>query len=182
MTLGDLILDSGCEKKACLDPIVAPSLLIHTCLQRTEGSAMRTVCSFHPSISAAIFTYRSTEPFMSRLKTNHVTPTHEIVSGLVNEFLQMLGEGEAGPTKETHGSILLMIENTIYIHLYFIYTHIYILHLDQVQMNRLQSLLRHLLRLVNCCASHPCLLRNFAPTNMNIRSVGTSPSCFDSDL
>ena len=30
------------RKKACLDPIVAPSLLIHTCLQRTEGSAMRT--------------------------------------------------------------------------------------------------------------------------------------------
>ena len=29
----------------------------------------------------------------------------------------MLGEGEAGPTKETHGSILLMIENTIYIYI-----------------------------------------------------------------
>ena len=63
---------------------------------------------------------------MSRLKTNHVTPTHEIVSGLVNEFLQMLGEGEAGPTKETHGSILLMIENTIYIYIYIYISYIHI--------------------------------------------------------
>ena len=63
---------------------------------------------------------------------------HDVVNGLVMEFLDMLGDGEAGPTNGVQDRNLFFLEHNALIGLLEPLR----LQYGQVQMKRLQSLLR----------------------------------------